>query len=201
MSKHSSDLVVLDAATDEFARLLDVVVDADWARSTPCDEWDVGALVDHVIGAARIYTALLHRRSFADALKAGDATEAAGSNRRQSFRSDVSQLRDAFGAPDVWTTVCDVPGGSVTGAGLATVRIFDVTVHCWDLARSIGEPEIFPESIVSHAWTYARRHYGEAEADRASRQAERGNDAPSLLAALLALTGRSPDWRRRSSGG
>ena len=40
-------LELLDLASERFATLADTVTEDLWTNPTPCDEWDVGALVDH----------------------------------------------------------------------------------------------------------------------------------------------------------
>lgn len=190
-----SILATLDLAHTEFDSLLGSISEADWHRPTPCDDWNVGQLVDHVTAAASIYAALMDGLPFAKAVDAGamdgGAMGADAVDRRASNRVAVTRLLLAFESPDLWAEVFLVPGGRVTGAGLASVRIFDVTVHCWDLARAIGAAEMFPDAIVDHAWRYARTN-----CDRYGRETAIGSqsydDPESMLVALLVLTGRSP---------
>jgi len=53
-------LDLLSRADDGFAQRLALVRPDQWAAQTPCTEWDVRALVNHVVGANRRYTMLLH---------------------------------------------------------------------------------------------------------------------------------------------
>lgn len=50
---------LLLVANDEFARQLRLVGPDDWRRPTPCSEWDVCALVNHVVGGNVRYQLLL----------------------------------------------------------------------------------------------------------------------------------------------
>ncbi|MGI9601365.1 MAG: hypothetical protein ACR2QE_05750 [Acidimicrobiales bacterium] len=85
----------------------------------------------------------------------------------------------------------------MTGEGLATVRIFDVTVHCWDLARAIGGSEDLPRSIVDHAWSYAVTHYPRDQSGRPDTHTTPNDNPDDTLVALLMLTGRSPEGGTR----
>jgi Mycothiol maleylpyruvate isomerase N-terminal domain len=51
---------LLVVANDEFARRLRLVGPDDWRRPTPCSEWDVRALVHHVVGGCVRHGMLLH---------------------------------------------------------------------------------------------------------------------------------------------
>lgn len=181
-SDHQLALGKLDVVQSKFDSLLEAVAPGDWKRPTPCDEWNVGDLVDHVTGAGRIYAGLLSGLPFREAMNAGSADQAQAASRIESFRSAVTQLRVAFESPGALSKVCAVPGGTVTGADLVTVRIFDVAVHYWDLARGIGVPETLPDAIVAHAWGYAVAHSGEG----------RPNDTTATMNGLIRLTGRTP---------
>jgi hypothetical protein len=53
-------LDLLSRADDGFAQRLALVRPGRRAARTPCTEWDVRALVNHVAGASRRYAMLLH---------------------------------------------------------------------------------------------------------------------------------------------
>lgn len=190
-SRHISTLAVLDQAQDAFGAILGGVSHASCAAATPCEEWDVGQLVDHVAGAALIYTALLDGKSFNEAMSAGRPPLSIA-HRRTYYVNTAAQLRAALARPGAMAVKCDVPGGPIAGSGLATVRIFDVTVHCWDLARAIGAPERLSDTMVDHALRYAIKHYGEEAAAAARAEASQHQDMSSDLVTLLQISGRSP---------
>src|SRR5918997_1016607 len=61
-------LNTLVAATEEFRRRLVLVGSSDWARSTPCPDWDVRYLVAHVVGGNRFAVSILGGMSASDAI-------------------------------------------------------------------------------------------------------------------------------------
>src|SRR5215212_1629591 len=50
----------LDRSIVAFGTRLRLVGTEHWLLATPCDEWDVRALVNHVVGGATRYAMLLH---------------------------------------------------------------------------------------------------------------------------------------------
>lgn len=190
-SRNHTTLALVDQVHGEFTARVDVISGSDWAGPTPCDEWDVSQLVEHVASAAVIYGALIRGSAFEDAMAAPPPSVAIEGLRAHCANASA-ELRHELGEPGGLTAACDVPGGPITGADLATVRVFDVTVHCWDLARALGLPEALPERLVARAWRYAVSHYG----DRAAAAALGVHNGPAGLsqnaAQLLRITGRNP---------
>lgn len=138
----------LSSANTEFERRLRLVRPGDWTRPTPCDAWDVRALVNHVVGANRRYTMLLHGAS-AGAVDATRATDHLGDDAVASFRATAAELLAAFGHEGMLTRTAHHPAGDRTGAELLDMRVLDVTVHAWDLARAIDADERLEPGIVS----------------------------------------------------
>ena len=61
-------LAALDLAHGEFDRTLRQVGDDQWALPTPCTEWTVYQVTNHVLGAGAYFMALMEGASKEDAL-------------------------------------------------------------------------------------------------------------------------------------
>jgi uncharacterized protein (TIGR03086 family) len=144
----------LRAATQSFARRLRLVGDGDWCSPTPCTAWDVRALVNHVIGANRRYTMLL-RGAPAGAVEATRAADHIGVDAVSSFSTSANETEDAFREPGALDRVVHHPTGDRTGRELLSMRVLDVSVHTWDLARAIGADENLDPELAGFALAIA----------------------------------------------
>jgi len=69
----------------------------------------------------------------------------------------AAQLREAFAGPGVLESVYEAPFGTGPGAVLAHVRIVEVLVHGWDLARATGQSAGFPDDVAGRALARSRQ--------------------------------------------
>ena len=84
------------------------------------------------------------------------------------------------------------PAGERTGAQLLEMRVLDVAVHTWDLARAIGADETLDPDVIDFALTL--QHTFEAGRERGSFAPPPGETPAdfSAQARLLHLSGRQP---------
>ena len=148
MTAARDPLELLQVADDEFARRLRLVGPDDWRRPTPCTEWDVRALVNHVVGASVRNQLLLHGAG-TEQVEATRSVDHLGDDALASFRTTADAEVACFaedGAPD---RVVHHVTGDRTGRQLLAMRILDVAVHAWDLARAIGADEHLDDEVVT----------------------------------------------------
>lgn len=184
-------LGVLDLAHAGFAARVAGVVAPAWEWSTPCTEWDVTALVDHVRSAAEIYAAIASGVPFAAAMMMDSEAVAAD---RLPGESDAAatRLRAILTAPGALGLTHAYPGGVLSGADLVVLRVFDVAVHTWDLARATEQSERLHPSTVTLALRYAIEHLGEDRDPGPSTTGDQPSELPLDQRRLLELAGRSP---------
>lgn len=180
---------LLSRAGDGFIQRLALVRPDQWTAPTPCTEWDVRALVNHVVGGNRRYTMLLHGASAHEV----DATRTAdhlGDDPIASFVATATELNAALREPGAMDRTAHHPAGERTGAQLIDMRVLDVAVHTWDLARGIRADESLDPDVVTFALTLQDTF--EAGRERGSFAAPPGEMPPdfSAQARLLHLAGR-----------
>ncbi|MFC4590357.1 TIGR03086 family metal-binding protein [Sphaerisporangium corydalis] len=141
------DRFVLSSAG--FARVLGAVPSEQWSRPTPCSEWDVRQLVNHMTRGNLNYVFLLQGGGRAEFLRLRDA-DALGSDPVGAYTRSVRACAEAFGRPGALRQVLDYPLGEVTGRQALAVRTTDSVVHTWDLARAVGTDDELDPGLV--AW-------------------------------------------------
>ncbi|MFG2500199.1 TIGR03086 family metal-binding protein [Streptomyces sp. NPDC048441] len=190
---------LLRAATAHAVPIVRAIPDDRVTGPTPCAEYDVKALVNHLIQVVVQFQALAAKQNsdFGETPDyVAEADEAAeGADWRERFADEAGKLVAAWSAPgaDEGTTgAMDMPARTV-----GCMALLDLTVHAWDLARATGqEYEPAPESsgvvatlreAVAGLGPTARKMgvFGEAVP---------APDDASDLDLLLAETGRDPHW-------
>ncbi|KZB83454.1 TIGR03086 family metal-binding protein [Amycolatopsis regifaucium] len=136
-----------DTVADGFSDRLRAVPDTSWDNPTPCTEWNVRELVNHMIQGSRIYTALLGGGSSAEFMAALDQVSLDGGP-ADTFRNAVAECRAAFHSPGALDRVVDYPFGPVPGRQLLGLYVVDAVTHTWDLARAVGLEERLDPSTV-----------------------------------------------------
>lgn len=125
------------AASTEFSQRLPFVRPEQWTAPTPCAEWNVRQLVNHMVRGNLNYVDLLAGGSREDFLRMRDA-DALGDDPVAAYTASVQLVADAFGRPGALDQVLDYPLGRVTGRQALAVRATDSVIHAWDLAQAVG---------------------------------------------------------------
>jgi uncharacterized protein (TIGR03086 family) len=146
-------LELLLVANDEFARRLRLVGPDDWRRRTPCSEWDVRALVNHVVGGCVRHQMLLHGAQTHE-VEATRAVDHLGADPVAAFATAADVAVSRFREDGALERIVHHPAGDRTGRELLSMRVLDSAVHAWDLARAIGADEALDDDVVAFALAY-----------------------------------------------
>lgn len=201
-------------AGTEFERRLRAVRSEQWDWPTPCTEWTVRLLVNHVTRGNLNYVRLLQGGTSAEFLRLRDV-DALGTDPVGAYTRSVRECAGAFSRPGALQQVLDYPLGRVSGRQALAVRTTDSIVHTWDLAQALGVDDNLDTSLVIWIDDHLDAIYaGLAETPTAVETTHRFFAAPEGVAAagasrqerVLRRMGRDPGrgtatWRSlRGSG-
>jgi len=181
----------LDAATDEFSRRLRLVGATDWTLPTPCSDWDVRYLIAHVVGGNRFAVHVLGGMKAIEAIEQIMSSPQLGDDAVQAWTSTCAAQAAAFNADAALSQPIDHPLGEISARQFLDFRVFDITLHAWDLARSIGADERLDPELVDVVLNIVRnRPSGMGFGITALGQV---TETASTQATLLDLAGRPAD--------
>ncbi|MCU1390998.1 MAG: hypothetical protein JWL72_4336 [Ilumatobacteraceae bacterium] len=180
----------LDAATDEFGRRLALVSGDAWTHSTPCPDWDVHFLAAHVIGGNRFACQILGGMPAVEAIEQIMSSPQLGDDPHGAWASTCALQAAAFNAHGALERPIDHPLGQISGRQFLDFRVFDITLHAWDLARAVGANEQLSPDLVDVVLNIVENGppgmgFGIAALGQVPENA-------SAQAKLLDLTGRTP---------
>jgi uncharacterized protein (TIGR03086 family) len=182
-------LAMMPAALDRFGARVHEVPAASWDAPTPCSDWTVRDLVNHVAGE-QLWAPHLLRGETMDQVGDRYDGDVLGADPTTVWDEAAAQARRA------WESVGD--GQQVhTSMGWIPVEEYaeqmhlDLVVHGWDLARGAGLDASMPADAAERVLAYA-----EPRADDFSGSGIFGPPVPiesdDPADRLLALLGRDP---------
>jgi uncharacterized protein (TIGR03086 family) len=174
------------------------VPDAALAEATPCAEYTLGDLLDHVGGFALAFTAAAKKDTglLTEPPRPGDASRLEEGWRTRIAR-DVRGMADAWNDPGAWSGMTEVGGVQLPGEVCGIVALDELVIHGWDVARASRQPYDCDTASLEALLSFVGP-------DTEMGQMARSNgifgpivEVPAgspLLDRVIGLTGRQPDW-------
>ena len=134
------DILDLGPATATMRRLVLSTTDDQLALPTPCTDYTVGDLVEHVGGLTVAFTGAAHKQVVpgSEGGGSGDASRLEAGWRDRIAR-DLDVLAEAWRTPAAYDGMTAAGGVDLPGAVAARVALNEVVVHGWDLATATGQ--------------------------------------------------------------
>lgn len=165
-----------------------------WRLPTPDDEWDVTALVDHLIDENRWLPPLAHGHDLDAAGKIVEGAKTTAGDDRAKVWDDVSvACADVVKEDGVLERTASLSRGPTAMRDYLGEMVFDHIVHAWDLGKAIGYAgDPMPADVVEQLYGMATDMADViASSGLFHPPVEIDDDAPTLDK-LVALTGRDP---------
>ena len=179
MTQQQADPVqIYETATSQARNVIQQVKPEQMKQSTPCSEFDVEALINHLVGAQAGFAGMV-----------SGSQVAAGSTPLESLDAAASAMVAAAKAPGGLEKKVQGMHGEVPAGQMLNLGIMDVSIHTWDLAKATGQDTTLDAGVVEHIFPLV-----EGVAQRGPSQAFA---APTEAAAkasrqdkMIALSGR-----------
>lgn len=193
-STPEASIVQLDLALATVGGVVHRVTSVQWASPTPCTDWPVRAVVNHLVGMNLVFAALIGGEPL--------PTRAEFADEDLATRYDASAelLLVAFSAPGALDRHIAGPMGSATGEERLQIRLYDLIAHGWDVARATGQLLDLPEALVEGSLAFATVQLDGV--DRAGRFAPARSlpDSADAIDRLVGFLGRDVDWAPPAEG-
>lgn len=183
----------LRSAADEAARLVAGITPDRWSDPTPCGDFDLHTLGNHLI----LWTAYTAERRAREQPVPADLTERdflAEPDAAAAYAAQLDRAMDAWYAPDLWERDIAVNDGRMPAVEVAGMILTEMVLHGWDVAKATGQPFHCSPAAAEAVWAVVERI-----ADMFRQYNGFGPEVPvpsnaPLIDRALGLSGRDPAW-------
>jgi uncharacterized protein (TIGR03086 family) len=197
-SEDARPVIDLHPAVARLSTLIEAVPDSALGGPTPCSEYSVGDLLDHIAGITVAFggAAAKSRGESADMGPQGDVTNL-DANWRISLPTRLETLGRSWKDPDAWSGMTRVGGQDIPAEVAGIVSYGELAVHGWDLSRATRLP-FEPDPLgVSALFDLVRQTFASTQGGPPSPAfgppVPVAEDAP-MFDQTLGMLGRDPNW-------
>ena len=189
--------VDLEPAARRMAELIANVPDDRLDGPTPCPDYSLRDLVEHVDGLSLAFAAAAAKDGgpLTDGAPAGDGSRLADGWRTR-IPQQLAALAEAWQDPDAWQGMTRAGGIDLPGEVAGVVALDELVIHGWDVARASGQAYDCDPAALEAVHGFVAEV---AAAERGGppgpvRSAGGGGRLAPLLDRVIGLTGRDPSW-------
>jgi uncharacterized protein (TIGR03086 family) len=188
------DIETMTRACASTEKIVGGVQPDQYDLATPCTEWSVRQLLNHLTGTLLLGQALLSDTPPPEGASppgGQPAIDVVGDHPLAAYRTGVAGLLAASGG-DAFDRPHQTPLGEMPGAVLGGFTALDILVHGWDLARATGQEPAMDEVAAAAMLAFAREAVtDDTRAPLIGPELPARDDA-SVTDRLVAYMGRTP---------
>jgi uncharacterized protein (TIGR03086 family) len=187
-----------DPPVRQLRALLLGVADEDLTAPTPCPDWTVAALLDHLMGLSWAFAQAAKKLTDAPGT-ASPPPQPSADNLPPHWRSRtpvlLEELATAWKDPAAWTGTAQAGGVTMPAAAMGVVAMNEIVMHSWDLAQATGQEFAADPRILEALIEFLSQGPEEGTPGMFGPKVPVEDEA-TLLDQALALAGRDPSWQR-----
>lgn len=178
-------------ALHQFGERVHQIAADQWRLPTPCSDWDVRALVNHLVSENLWAVELFAGRTIDEVGDRFDG-DLLGDDPVAAWDDSAAAALASVEAPGAMESTVHLSFGDFSGADYAEQLFTDLLIHGWDLARAAGLDETLDPELVAACgeWFATWEDSYRAAGVIGPRTGAADSDDPA--AALLVAFGRNP---------
>lgn len=144
---------ILERGLDCTGRVVAGVRPEQYGNSTPCAEWTVRDLLNHVIGGNHFFAAAAAGNT-PDI--GGETPDLIGDDPATAYAQSAKTALEAWRRPGVAESTIKLPFGEMPGSFAMGIHFVDHLVHSWDLAKATGQDTAVDAELAEAAYGIIR---------------------------------------------
>ena len=185
----------LSNAAEAMAAVARTITDDQLANKTPCAEYDVRALVNHLLFWGPSLAGAGRKESVPQPAAAESDVDLAAGDWRGRLLALLEDITSSWAPPSAWEGETSMGTPHMLPAPvMGDMIVGELAVHGWDLAAATGQRLELPADLLAHLHdtVFAGVEQGR-EMGLYGPEVAVPADAPTLDR-ILGLTGRDPAW-------
>jgi uncharacterized protein (TIGR03086 family) len=174
--------------------ILTNVTSKQLTHPTPCDDWRVHDLINHIVGATGFFADIAQQGSSAEGREWRNYSDG---DFAVAFGQQASRVVGAFAAPGAMERTMLLPTGPASGTWCIQVATGEIFVHGWDLAQATGQAmppdEGVAEALLSSEWLSLCAEVRNGDPSVFAPEIHLAREAPAV-GRLAGFLGRDPNW-------
>jgi uncharacterized protein (TIGR03086 family) len=180
------DLVV--AATEPTRAVLRAITDDQLAARTPCADFDVRALLTHLLTWGPTLVGSAYGRSVPPA-------DSVTGDWRDGLEHHLDQVVAGWSRPEAWRGTTPMATIELPAATVGGMVVGELVVHGWDLARATDRWPDWPEALLGPLHEEIARTAAQGREMHVYGPEVPVSAGATTLDRLLGVTGRDPQWK------
>jgi uncharacterized protein (TIGR03086 family) len=185
-------VIDLRPACQAVAKLLDGLTDGQMDLPTPCPEYTVGGLIDHLAAVTELYVVIAEWDSDQEVPAPDPPTVHRIPDWWYLLADDLRDLVAAWADSAAWVGRTNLAGLELANQQWGRIALTEVVVHGWDLAIATGRDLAVPDSSLRDVLAHVTVFVPSAPVPTLFGPPAPVPDGATLLERIVAITGRTP---------